>query len=333
MAVARCQHCDILLTEDEAAGPACPACASPFAVKEAAPPPPPPPEPARPWGLIVAVAALSAATLSLWATRPDVVRAEQTPEYAALLEQKESADSALAAAAAREKRAAVAAKGSETREKALAGKVAAEGKKRNEAEAKLAEALTRISALEKVFAEVKERADTVRLDQPGGHHRIDSLKDGQVVKLAGRIGTLHIGSISGGSTLDASRLEAREVHIERTVSDKSRAILRATVNASIHAGIDGGSSVDLEAPTGRVNINALSGGSRARLRGKEVAIHGVVSGPGTAVEAILTANGSLRFNAAADKARLVWRKDKASDPRPRVSPGRVEPGAAFENAE
>ncbi len=276
----------------------------------------------------MAVAALSAAALSLCATR-GTTPPERTPEYLALLGQKEAVDSELAAIDARLKKAAADALAAAAREKALAGKLSAESSKRGGMEGKLNEALAKITALEKAVAEERERADTIKLDQPGGSHRLESVKDGEVVRFSGRIATLRVGSLGGGAVLDTSRLDAREIYIERGIKGKSKAVLKAAATVSVN-GIAEGSAVEIDAPAGRVFINAITGDSRLKARTKELFLVGQVHGTKTEVDATLTAGGSLRFTYLHSGGKLTWRKEKPDDPEPSLSPGRVESGATFE---
>jgi hypothetical protein len=247
------------------------------------------------------------------------------------LEQKKKAEADLAAAlhkqgAINERAAAL-----QKREKLLAARLSEEEGRHALTQAMLLDALSRMSALEGALAEAKEKLPTLRLDAPNGTHRIEALDRGEVCRLAGRIGTLTVGSIKGGATLDASRLEARKIIFEHSVNGRSRVILNAPKGAVALTKIDGESTADIQAPGGRVQINEIFGDSRVTIRAREVRFANTINGARTEVNVTLThPAAALAFNQLLGRSRLTWRKEKPTDPAPRLAPGRVDREARFE---
>src|SRR5262245_60406988 len=157
MAVSRCPHCNDPLLEEEATGPACPSCGTAFVVPETPPPPPPPPPSSpQPWGLISAVVGLSVLSLGLWLTRSPGGRGEESPATKALVEEREEAESALAAArAGQKKQRAEASAALEKAKKELTGQLAGEVSKRQDAETKANNAIAQMGALTKRASEAE----------------------------------------------------------------------------------------------------------------------------------------------------------------------------------
>ncbi|MBY0229258.1 MAG: hypothetical protein K2W96_08280 [Gemmataceae bacterium] len=328
MAVRRCPRCSTPLTEDEALAPACPMCGE--ALQAPAPPAPEakpaPPAAPSPWGWIAAVSALSALALGLWLARPLPalpVPVEKSEEYRTLLEAKNRADARVAdlprqagkARAALEKK--LEERGRELDE---------ERGKRVEAEKRLGEALAKLADAEKRATEALE---VVRLDKAAGTHRVESLRDGEKLRLAGRIGTLHVVSVEGAAVLDARGLTARVVVIERSINGKAKVFVNAPSGVVMLPTIAGGAEVEADAPKGRVSVRGVGSGSKVRIKAREAQFGGSINGTGTEVRVTLSKHGALNFDQLASGSRLLWKKENPGDPMPRLGKGAVRDSAQF----
>lgn len=325
MAIARCPHCRLPLTTEEARRPVCPSCAVNVAPR-AAPPAvaTAPPPPARPWwivrlaceGLLVAMGggmlwyALSPAQTPeppmLAETAPAPAAPKQvapiatpveTPpdeaEPPVELEPKTEPEPPRATA---KWRAPAPWRGPVPRHKPATTHPTTTAKK----------SPARVTRHEAIFGTAR------LLDRPDGEFTVPDLRDGQRVQLLGRVGTLRIGAVGARAVLDAARLEARTV---------------------ICGGpIGGRATVRLVAPDGAIEFRApIAGEAWVAVRARVVTL-GEVS-DAARVGVVLTRGGTLTFGAVGGRAWLFYRKLAPADPEPEVRGGPVSPDAELRRIE
>lgn len=92
--------------------------------------------------------------------------------------------------------------------------------------------------------------------------------------------------------------------------------------------VNGKADVDVRAAGARVNVQDLNGEGRVALLAKQVTFMGTINGTVQAA-VTLTAEGRLQFRELLGEARLLWKKERALDPAPKISRGRVNPAAVI----
>lgn len=361
MPVARCPHCASVLLEEEAQGSVCPACGrsleTPACTVTAASPeaetPPVQPAPRRAWGWMAVAACSSIFSLVLWVGRPETPAplAGKETTTSRLPGEEEQAKLAGTAkelmrlreemrAATEDREAQVAAL-----EKKLTAVEAAASESRQVLEKQLATAVAgaelagrRAAAAEKALEEERARRSPafvgpgeVRLDDPAGEHVVDTLNEGDRLKLTGRIGVLRIRGVNDGE-LDASALQARSIVFEQPVNGRSAVKLSAPGGSVALAGINAEARVEVEAPGGTLRTPDINGDSRLSARAREVRFEGAVQGS-SKVSLTLTANGFMRFGTIQGSATVTWKRERASDPNPNIQEGEVRGGGRFLRAE
>ncbi len=353
MPAPRCRHCDAILLAEEVGAQSCPACGAVLAERPAdATAPPlvePLPEARRPWGLIAALLAQALLIGWLWLGRPaPPPPVEDTDTYRALLADRQAAQARGEAALAKMRADLAAARtqkpakpeetpGRDRPTRADLEKQIAELNKAFEQVAKgRADALAKATAAEKALEDERAKvmkpappavAGAARLDDPAGTHIVEAINNGDKVKLSGRIGTLRVRAVNDGE-LDASALQAKVIIFDQPVHNKSVVKLRAPGGAVALAGINGEARVEIDAPGGVVSTGDLNSESRLTARAREVRFTRAVQG-GSVVNLTLTAGGAIAFKMIQGSARVTWKKDKPSDPAPRIDEGEVRGDASF----
>jgi hypothetical protein len=278
---------------------------------------------------------------------------EETPEYLALVKQRDRANAS--AAEARRQKEKLDGELKKAKEE-LAWLLKAEAARRDEVEKKLSHALAELKAetgrreeAEKKLAvarllkadPVPERAperapergpardaeDTIKLDNPNGPYVVRGLNRGHSVKLIGKVGTLRIGSINGGH-LDASGLTAKTVIFDQAINNGSIIKVNAPDGTVKLAGINQG-EVEIQAPGGRIGCTSdFNNSSVLKARAREVRLLGTFNGSVKA-HVTLTAGGSLEFKLLQNASQLIWKKEKPTDAAPTITEGTVRAGATF----
>jgi hypothetical protein len=184
-------------------------------------------------------------------------------------------------------------------------------------------------------------ADDRMVDKPDGEYAVGELNGGTKIKLKGKCKTLTVGLVDGGSTLDASELEAREIVFTDRIDGKSTIKLNAPKgNVEFRKKVDGESILEVNAPGGSVTFtdpggflnegSKIDGKSRIRITAKEVDFRAKIDGgPDTYVVVTLNTGGAMKFKEVNGKARLHFRKADAKDPEPSVDAGKIDGGADF----
>jgi hypothetical protein len=179
--------------------------------------------------------------------------------------------------------------------------------------------------------------DVRLLDRPDGEYRIAALR-GTALKLSGRVKTLRIGIVDAGATLDASALEAQEVIVAGRIDGGSTVKLRAPRGrVEFKSKVDGESRLEVDAPEGTVAFtdptqlrregSKIDGDSHVTITAKTADFRGAINGTRTRVVVTLTKGGLLYFREISGSVRLQYRKADPRDPDPRVLGGQVH-GAA-----
>lgn len=165
------------------------------------------------------------------------------------------------------------------------------------------------------------------------------VRPGRPLVLRGRIKTLHVRGLDAGAILDCSELEAREVIVSGKIDGGSKLWLKAPDGTvTFLAKVDGRSTVGVYAPGGTVTFvnrtdekqegSKVDGGSTLDITAKLIQMHGRIHGPGTKVEATLTAGGVLSFAEIGGSARLEYGNADPYDPEPRLTKGKIGSGAS-----
>ncbi len=177
----------------------------------------------------------------------------------------------------------------------------------------------------------KATAGLTRLEGPAGTHTVEAINNGKRTRLSGRIGTLRIKGVHDGE-LDASALQARAIVLEGAVNGKSVLKLAAPGGTVTLAGLNAEANVEIDAPGGSVSTGDLNGDSRLEMRAREMKFLGNVQGS-SAVALTLTANGAVQFKLLQGDSKVMWNKEKPSDPSPRIEEGEVRGSAQFAREE
>jgi hypothetical protein len=180
------------------------------------------------------------------------------------------------------------------------------------------------------------------LDRPMGQYALEALHSGASVKLRGRVKTLKVQSVDGGSTLDASELEAKEIVVTGSISGRSTVLLHAPGGSvKVLEAINGESIVEVRAPGGRVTVGKpaarsgaiINGESQVGITGRVVTLLGGLNGTFTHVTVTLSRGGRLEAGAINGRSRLDYRLENRGDPAPFVQAGPVQPGATLRRIE
>jgi hypothetical protein len=165
---------------------------------------------------------------------------------------------------------------------------------------------------------------------PDGEYTLEDLNGGKRVKLTGKVRILRVGLVDGGSTLDASGLEAKEIILARKIDGQSTVRLLAPGGSvEFREPVSGESRLEVEAPHGRVSFtqptlsrskagSKIDGQAQVTITAREVDFRGILSGTATKVMVNLTRGGMLRFARIEGSTRLLYRKVEPADPEPRV---------------
>lgn len=187
---------------------------------------------------------------------------------------------------------------------------------------------------------VKGGIITIDLAEPEAtFHPPVQLKEGGHLILRGKIGTLRLSGLDGGSILDASGLEAGQINLYGKVERGSVLKLNSPKGKVVlSTRVDHKSTVEIVAPGGDVRITKMGdpvvvdGGSRLMVTAKIVEIKGEVTGDGTRVLVTLTKLGMLIAGPVQKSAVLEYRKANPTDPEVQASAGPVSPSATFRPA-
>jgi hypothetical protein len=173
----------------------------------------------------------------------------------------------------------------------------------------------------------------VVLNNPEGQYAVEGLDRKSRLTLRGKVKTLKVGMVADGSVLDASGLEAREIVLTDRIDGGSTVRLSAPRGrVELHARVDGGSTLEVEAPDGRVSFvvpsgpvspgSRIDGNAQVRITARDVLFAGTISGEKTHVLVTLTRDGSLTYREVAGNSRLHYRRAHRADPAPTERPGR-----------
>lgn len=177
----------------------------------------------------------------------------------------------------------------------------------------------------------------VKLDKPEGEYTVSELHGDEKVHLTGRIGTLLIAGVNGEATLDASKLQAREVIVEGPINGSCVVKLHAPGGSVTFAGsINGSPKITVQAAGGKVvfarppgvagEYCAMNGEPELRVTAREARLAGTLNGGGRLV-VTLTPTGVLQFEHISGGVRLQYRKANPKDPDPKLTEGRISGGA------
>lgn len=158
----------------------------------------------------------------------------------------------------------------------------------------------------------------IEVNEPDGTYTLPfPTKKGEQVILHGRAKVLKLHAVEGGASVDASKLIAAEVHVER-VDGGATVKLNAPEGVVSFAGkIDGKSTVEVNAAGGTVRFPAptlpgqegakIDGGSKVTITAKYVKLLGDIGGPATHVNVNLTRAGQLNVTTVQGTAVLEYR--------------------------
>jgi hypothetical protein len=351
MAITRCSQCNLPLTEDEARAPACAVCGAPLAgaaVPAGRHPVPAAPRPPRA-GIDLRMVAAGLAVLvlvtgGLWlclhglaGDQQEKVAAKPTgPNLLARLPSAPSAQGKPATPVART-----------TGPAGLAGKKGSAG--HQEAGrlrlalyppltfVKLGPAAALPNAVPTGRREVLTSTERT-IDRPAGKYTLEALRNHAVVKLRGRVHTLYVQSVDGGSVLDARELDAAIIVVSRPINGRSTVRLHAPGGSVTFLGeVKGQSTVEVRAPGGQVHFgkdrqdraSIINGESQVAITGRAVELRGTINGTRTHVVVALTRGGRLTVGQLNGRSRLDYRRQNPGDPAPFVHAGLIQPGAAL----
>jgi hypothetical protein len=183
--------------------------------------------------------------------------------------------------------------------------------------------------------------DDRRLVRPDGEYRIGTLTRGSTLKLSGKVKILRVGMVDGGSTLDASALEAGEIFVRGRIAGGATVKLRAPGGrVEFNGKVDGESRLEVDAPGGTVAFtqpseppregSKIGGDSTVAVTAKIADFRGAIDGTRTRVVVTLTKGGLLYFRDIGGSVRLQYRKADPRDPPPRILGGEVHDSAKLE---
>lgn len=185
------------------------------------------------------------------------------------------------------------------------------------------------------------RVVTVELNQPDATYTVPfPMKKGERVVLKGKVNTLKVSGLDGGAVLDASGLEASNVHVSGKIDNRSELKVNApSGTVTVSGSVGGNSFVVISAPGGDVKFSnatkdethpgsRIDGGSRVVVTARAVELKGDVNGIETRVTVNLPRSGWLRVAAVRGIATVEY---SVADGKgtPDVSVGHVSPTANF----
>jgi hypothetical protein len=330
----RCPSCQIVITSRESALGVCPVCHE--SLDKPAPPPPAPPVAAAPANrpfpfaaLAVAIIAIAAAAGIHFLVRPKTVEPPQKPAAAAT--------PAPVAATTPENPPSKSADPVSVPEVAT---TPAPPQSIPPPPSPAPAGTPETTAAPPPFREFTEppsieiKRGTARLTpNADGSWTLSRLDSRTQVKLRGSTGTLRVLGVRGGSSLDASKLDAREVIIDGEIDGRSSVKLLAPHGRIEFRGrVSGQSQINVTAqdgtvifgdPASRENRTIIEGACRLMIITRELNLAGTVTGGGTHVTVGFLPEGILKFRELAGSARLDYRRADASLPETVVEAGKV----------
>jgi hypothetical protein len=183
----------------------------------------------------------------------------------------------------------------------------------------------------------------IEVNEPDGTYTLPfPTKKGEHVILHGTVKVLKLPAVEGGATIDATRLRAAEIHVER-VEGGATVKLNSPDGVVTFAGkVDGKSTVDVNAPGGIVKFpqptlpgqegGKIDGGSKVNITAKRVELRGDITGPATRVNVTLTRAGALRVATVQGTAVLEYKMENGGWSISDVTVGPVAPTATVRDA-
>lgn len=177
-----------------------------------------------------------------------------------------------------------------------------------------------------------EHEESITLDTPGQVRVVPGLNGLKKLNLRGQALRVEIQSLNGEASLEVGKLQAREILLVEGMNGQSRLrIDQPGSTVRVGQGLHGEARAEILAAGGAVRFtdtSCIDGGCKVRIVARHVELGRLAIG--ARVEVTLTAGGSLSFAEVNDGARLAWRKERPDDPAPAIRPGKVGPGARFE---
>jgi hypothetical protein len=155
--------------------------------------------------------------------------------------------------------------------------------------------------------ETRER----HIDNPDGTVLVTDMNRDDRLTLTGRVGLLKIGTVAGKATLDASGLQAEEIHITGDISESVEVKLNAPNGAVTVGGhVVGNARLIINAPGGEVivagNSGRLDGGAEVTVTAKFVDVKCPMSGRARLV-VTMTGGGTATLGPVHDRAAVVYK--------------------------
>jgi hypothetical protein len=177
----------------------------------------------------------------------------------------------------------------------------------------------------------------IEVNEPNGVYTLPFAVQNPVrVVLKGKAKVFRLPAVGGGATVDASALDAREVHVGR-IDGGATVKLNSPEGTVTFAGkIDAQAVVDVNAPGGEVIFPApapgqdgaaVDNGSKLTVTAKRVSIRGDVKGAATRVHVTLTRAGTLHIGTVQGTAVVEYRSATSGWSYSTVSVGPVAPSA------
>ena len=172
-----------------------------------------------------------------------------------------------------------------------------------------------------------------KLTDPAAEFNVPPLAQDELLKLTGRVKCLRVSSMDGSAMLDASELDADEIIVTGPIDGGTSLRLSAPQGRVALTGIvAGGTKVEIQAGDGVVVLgtdaqNSIFGGAHLNITTRELNLQGAASG-GAEIAVNFTKGGSLRFAQLNEGAHVVFQKQNASDPDPRIEAGTITGGAS-----
>jgi len=191
---------------------------------------------------------------------------------------------------------------------------------------------------------VPERAVVIELNMPDGAYNLPfAMKKGERIILKGKVGTLRTHGLDAGSVLDASGLEAAQVHIGGKIDNGSTMKINAPKGTvTVAAAVLGKSTLEIVAPGGDVLFSlpttpnrpgsAIDSGSTVSITAQSTHLKGDINGSSTKVLVNLPAVGSLKVVAIRGTASVEYRVADSKG-TPEVTATFVSPVASFKKVE
>ncbi|MBA4189300.1 MAG: hypothetical protein C0467_14990 [Planctomycetaceae bacterium] len=189
-----------------------------------------------------------------------------------------------------------------------------------------------------------ERAIVIELNLAGGVYNLPfAMKKGERIILKGKVGTLRTHGLDAGSVLDASGLEAAQVHIGGKIDNGSTMKINAPKGTvTVAAAVLGKSTLEIVAPGGDVLFSlpttanrpgsAIDSGSTVSITAQSTHLKGDINGSSTKVTVNLPAIGSLKVAAIRGTANVEYHVADGKG-TPEVTAAFVSPVASFKKVE